>query len=455
MRRRSRICFSIFILTMVSMTGLGLFVQGCSKKTAQETAEKEEIAYWTCSMHPSVRADKPGKCPICGMELIPIYKEKIASKEEAVKEEAYYGCGVKEEGHCPHCDEGKPDAKCICGGHSFAIKDTEMKCSVCGKPLKKLSPEEVQKIDKTVVSRVSLKKEQMELAGIVTEPVRKYHLSKTIRTVGKIAFDPELAIAQEEFLTALETREKVSKSTDVDVINRAADIVNKSKLRLKLLGLNDEEIKKLEESKAAQTSLILPEDKAWVYAEIYEYDIGWIKDGQEAKVTAIAFPGEEFKGVIRSITPVLDPKTRSVKARIEVDNPEKKLKPEMYVDVIIESIYIAPDGSHEVIGIPKEALLDTGTRKIVYVDAGDGKFLGKEVRVGPESVASVDGKETRLYPILSGLNEGDIIVKKGNFLIDSQSQLTGGMSVLWGGAQEIKTEGPTGENEKVETKHRH
>lgn len=413
-------------------------------------------------MHPSVRIQdeeyKKGKtkCPICNMPLTPVYEEKITAREEVAKEEAYYGCGVKEEGHCPHCDEGKPDENCICGRHTVVMKGQEMNCPVCGRPLKKLEPEELAKVDKSIVSRVGLREDQVKLAGLVLERARKYHLSKTIRTVGKVAFDPELAIAQEEFITALETQEKVSKSPDVDVINRAQDIVNKSKLRLRLLGLGGDEIKELENSRKAQTSLILPEDKAWIYAEIYEYDIGWVKEGETAKVASIAFPGEEFKGIIKAITPVLDPATRSVKARIVVDNPEKKLKPEMYVDVVIERMYVAPDGTHEVLALPREAILDTGARKLVYIQAKEGEYLGKEVRVGPEGVANVEGRELRLYPILSGLNEGDLFVRKGNFLIDSQSQLAGGMSVLWGGAQEIKSEtAPSGEAAPVETKHKH
>lgn len=397
------------------------------------TAFAEEIDYWTCSMHPSVRADKPGKCPLCGMDLIPVYKE--APTEEKV----YYGCGIKEEGHCPHCDEGKTDEKCICGEHAFVIEGEALKnCPVCSKPLKKL--EEVE----AVVSRVRLSKQQIELGGIRTEPIKKRHLVKEIRTVGKIAYDPELLVAQEEFITALETREKVKDSKDPDVIRRADDIVDKSKVRLRLLGMSDSEIDELAETKKPHRGLILPEDKVWVYAEVYEYELGWIKIDEDVKITATAFPGEEFSGVVKSISPVLDPKTRSAKIRVEVENPQKRLQPEMYVDVFIQSMY-----SDKVLAVPVEAVLDTGTRKIVYIDTGDGRYIGREIKTG---AVAIDPEKIKYYPILEGVSEDELLVTKGNFLIDSQSQLTGGMSVLWGGAIEVKEEE---EVEPVKTEHRH
>lgn len=402
-------CFVVIILVFLSVS---VFAQ--------------KIDYWTCSMHPSVRSDKPGKCPLCGMALIPVYKET------PIEEKVYYGCGVKEEGHCPHCDEGKPDKRCICGGHTFVIEGEVLKnCPVCGKSLKKLEQPEA------VVSRVRLSKQQIELGGIRTEQIQKRRLFKQIRTVGKVAYDPELVVAQEEFITALETREKVGGSKDPDVINRADDIVNKSKVRLRLLGMSDSEIDRLAEGRKTDRGLILPEEKVWVYAEVYEYEMGWVKVGEIVKITATAFPGEEFSGVIRSISPVLDPKTRSAKVRIEVENPAKKLQPEMYVDVFIESAYMDRD----VLAVPVDAVLDTGTRKIVYIDTGEGKYIGREIKTGPEAV---DSERNKFYPVITGVVEGELLVVKGNFLIDSQSQLTGGMSVLWGGATEVKEEAPSG-----------
>ncbi|MFH0839958.1 MAG: efflux RND transporter periplasmic adaptor subunit [Candidatus Omnitrophota bacterium] len=414
-------------------------------------------------------------------------KKELPKAETGTTGGTYYGCGVKEEGHCPHCDEGKLDAQCICGGHSFMIEaGKQMNCPICKKPLKKIEPQDTAKItppakkiqkpaqrkilyyrnpmnpaitsevpmkdsmgmdfipvyeetseepaSEEALSRVKLSPEQIELAGVKTEEIIKRHLSKLIRTVGKVAFDPELAVSQEEFLTALETREKVKNSSDQGVIKRADGLVEKSKFRLRLLGMGDDEIRALEEEGIAQMNLVLPEERAWVYADIYEYELGWIKVGQGVLITTTAYPGERFDGVIKSISPVINPMTRSAKIRIEADNKGRKLQPEMYADVIIESMYMNIDGSYMTLAIPKDAVLDTGARKIVYVDIGGGAFIGKEVKLGPEASADVEGREQKFYPVISGLNEGDKVVTKSNFLIDSQSQLSGGISGAYGGA---------------------
>ena len=130
-----------------------------------------------------------------------------------------------------------------------------------------------------------------------------------------------------------------------------------------------------------------------------------------------------------------DPKTRSVKFRAEIENPDLKLKPEMYVDVFIMSMYEGPAGERMVLAIPKDALLDTGRRKIVWIDKGNGEYEGRSVVVGPEAISEADGKESKFYPVLKGLAEGEQVVTRANFLIDSQSQLTGGGAAsAYGGA---------------------
>jgi len=310
--------------------------------------------------------------------------------------------------------------------------------------------------DQSIISRVRLNGQQEELSGIKTASVARQYVFKKIRTVGKIAYDPALTVAQEEFMTAVDTLKKVSASPDKDVLSRAEDIVERSKTKLKLLGLTDDEILELEQNPSLDRSLILPESKMWVYADIYENELGWIKVGQDTDVSAVAYPGEEFKGKVVSINPVLDPATRSVKIRIQVDSPDLKLKPEMYVDVAIKSNYQGLKGEDHVLSVPQDAVLATGVRAIVYVKAGAQEYIGKEVKLGPLGEAEIDGINTRVYPVLAGLEEGDVVVTKGGFLIDSQSQLTGGLSVLWGGASEVQEkETSSTKDEPLKTQHKH
>jgi len=166
----------------------------------------------------------------------------------------------------------------------------------------------------------------------------------------------------------------------------------------------------------------------WIYAYIYEYDLSWIEVGQKAMVTFGAYPGETFYGTIAFIDPFLNPKTRSVRVRIGLSNPDGRFRPEMFADVDVQ----VPAG--EVLAVPKTAVLGTGLRKIAYLDQGDGEFVGVEVTIGPEAKG--------FYPVLSGLSPGDQVVTTANFLIDSQTQLLTGASALYGGAKEIK-EGET------------
>lgn len=470
MKKNIRIFVIVCIAAAVGLTGLAVFKASVRKTAAvsESRAGEKKPAYWTCGMHPQIRRDKPGNCPICNMPLIPAYDEPTeaaAAPQTAVpqaKEHVYLGCGIDGEGHCPHCDLGQADALCVCGGHAFTMEGKEIKeCPICKKPLKELTKDQTQKMEAVkegkVVSRMKLTSQQKELGDIRTESLAKRHLSKTIHTVGEVAYDPELYVAEEEYLTAVETVRKVAESPDKDVIRRAEDLLERSRSKLLLFGLNEALIKELETAGKTDQSLTLPQAKMWVYASIYEYEISWIKAGMPATVTTTAFPGETFKGVLRSMNPVLDEKTRSVPVRIQVDNPDMKLKPRMYADVVIESMFVSK-GAHETLAVPEEAVLDTGTRKVVYVESQAGEYLGKEVRLGPLAESPDGGRARRFYPVLEGLNEGEVIVTRGNFLIDSQTQLSGSMSVLWGGAQEFKEESSQGGSSQtvpVQTQHKH
>jgi len=337
----------------------------------------EEISHYTCGMHPSVRVSvdnyKKGdtKCPICSMPLTPV----------------------------------------------------------------KMGGMQMDGLDTNVISKVEIKAKELQLAGVRTEPVVKRQLFKEIRVVGRVAYDPQLAIAQDEFISTIKAYNKAKQGQVAEIIERSKSLIDSSKRKLQLLGLNEEQIEELERTKKVQTNLILPGEKMWIYGDVYEYELTWIKKDSFVKVRPISLVGEEFWGTIVSINPVVDPLTRSVRFRALVDNPGQRLKPDMYVDIEIMSQYTDPEGNAEVLSIPKSALLDTGRRRIVWVDKGNGQFEGRAIEIGPEAIDN-SNDFIKFYPVLMGLKEGDMVVTKGNFLIDSQSQITGIVASAFGGTLE-------------------
>lgn len=297
-------------------------------------------------------------------------------------------------------------------------------------------------------SIVKIKETQQQLIGIKTEPVKVWPLMRMIRTVAKIAYDPELYKAEQEFIQAYKTKEAVKSSQSPEIKERLEALIVAAAFKLKLQGLSDAQIEALKSKTESDRGLLISDKLSpyvWAYLTIYEYDLGSIKIGDHIILETIAYPGEEFSGKIIGIDPVLDTNTRSARARTQIDNPEAKLKPNMYGDAFIHI------DLGENLAVPREAVLDTGIRKIVYIDIGKGQFKAKVVELGPEAMAVVDGQERKFFPVIKGLKANDIVVTTGNFLVDSQSQLTGGMSALWGGATEIKQEGES----EVKTEHRH
>ncbi|MFH1652847.1 MAG: efflux RND transporter periplasmic adaptor subunit [Pseudomonadota bacterium] len=461
--------YLIGVLFLVVIIAVVLFFsfRGCGHDHA---ASENNILYYTCGMHPSVRISPEEyekgnvNCPICNMKLIPVYKEtkeqgadkkilfyrnpmnpaitsSVPAKdemgmdyvpvyEEPQSDDSYYGCGMEGEEHV------------------FSIKGVPgMKCPICGMPLKKISKAEADKL-RGVAGRVEIKGEEARLAGVRIEPVRRLNLFKEIRTVGRVAYDPELAVAEEEYVSSIKALDKIRHSGISEITARSQELVESAKRKLKLLGLGDDQIENLRKTHKIHTSLILPEEKMWIYGDIYEYEQSWLKPGETVKITTVALPGEEFEGTVSSINPVLDPKTRSLKFRAEVDNKELKLKPDMYVDIVVKSNYSDSDDG-EVLAIPKDSVLDTGMRKIVWFDKGNGTYEGREIAIGPEAVSIIDGKANKYYPVLKGAREGEMVVTKANFLIDSQSQISGTAASAYGGA--LGSEGKPDSDKQDET----
>ena len=258
-------------------------------------------------------------------------------------------------------------------------------------------------------------------------------------------YSPELLSTEREYLLARESQRRLARSPDPAVARDAASLVEASAERLALWGVPRREIERLRATGRIRRDLVidspvtgyvtqreaLPNAYAepgtrlytvanlstiWVFAHVFQNELGRIKIGDRARLTVDTYPGARFIGRVDFIYPEIDPATRTARVRLRFANPTLKLVPGMFVNVSLE----APMGEQMV--IPASGVLQTGTRQIVFVDRGDGYFEPRDVRLGAEV-----GNE---YIVLDGLKPGERIVTSANFLIDSQSQLQAALSAF-------------------------
>ena len=397
-----------------------------------------EHAVYYCPMHPTYTSDHPGDCPICNMRLVKKEPSAISHQPSAIKDICYlHNCPMVREGKpCPMLVVAKPGEKVtcpICGAHVAEAATIPTKRLLywtdpmipgyrADKPGKSPmgmdlvpvyeeaeSTENTSSIDGYATILVSPQKQQ--LIGVKTQTVTRRALTKTVRVAGKIAYDPELYQAEQEYLQAFKAAAHANTTSAPLLAEQANQLVQASQTKLRLLGLSQESIDQMSTWTEPDRSLLLTDTsgKAWVYASVYEFELPVIKIGQPMTVDVLSLPGKTFQGTIRSVNAVLDPATRTVGIRAVLDDPDHELRPEMFVNATIA----IPLG--EVLAVPEEAIFRTGTRNIVFVNKGKGMFEPREVVVGPSAEGWVG--------VTSGLHDGESVVTNGNFLIDSESRL--------------------------------
>ncbi len=419
---------------------------------AQDTnEEKGEILYWTCGMHPSVHAEEPGKCPICNMDLVPVLKEPSgAPPEEGGREE--FELRVS------------PDAVRLA-----RIKTVEVVRRVLTKTIRATGEVTYDESRTAVIAaRVGGRIEKLfaDYTG------KKFRAGEPLALI----YSPELLSAQQEYLLARDT-----------------ELATAARRKLTLWGITDKQIHALDESGELQTNLAIHApiggtvihksiveglyvtegttlfhmadlSRVWILADIFEHDLGAVGLNQEALITSDAFPGETMRGRITFIDPFLNQSTRSVKVRIEIKNPGEKFLPGMFVTVEIQSPVTTPSvpSEHEIpsmsthrpsleqrphsegdmdiqhaghehvstgegqLVVPRSAVINTGRRAVAFVEIEEGRYLMRLITLGP----LVEGH----YVVLEGLAEGERVVERGSFLLDSQTQLTGEAEQIYGGA---------------------
>jgi Cu(I)/Ag(I) efflux system membrane fusion protein len=454
---------------------LGYFASSLTHKPSSDSeynpaGEQAVSQKWYCSMHPQIIRNGPGKCPICGMDLIPMPGDAaigVGPGELVVSEEA--------------------------------AKLMEIEASVVQR---KFVTTQVRMFGKIDYDETRIK----HITAWVPGRIDRLYVDFTGITVSKgdhmvYLYSPELISAQAELLQALKAAGNIK--------TEASDLVQKSTLamleavreKLRLLGLGAEQIDNIESTGKLQTHITINSpiggivihknategmyvdtgtpiytiadlSRLWVQLDAYETDLPWIRYGQAVEFTTQAYPGEVFKGTISFIDPVLNAKTRTVKVRVNVDNKEGKLKPEMFVKAIVRSSVVGmgkvmapemagkwicpmhPDvikemkGSCDICGmdlvtteslgfvkadtpqvaplvIPASAPLITGKRAVVYVQLPDTEkptYQGREIVLGPRA--------GDYYIVESGLQEGEIVVTNGNFKIDSAMQIQAKPSMM-------------------------
>jgi Cu(I)/Ag(I) efflux system membrane fusion protein len=428
----------------------------------------QEQTWWTCSMHPEVRLPKPGKCPKCPMDLIPVTSSAgdVGEREISFSE--------------------------------AAIKLMEIKTTVVER---KIVTAEVRMAGKVDYDETRVK----HITAWVPGRIDRLYVDFTGITVSKDdhmveLYSPELISTQAELLQAVKAVQNIKQTSSELITGSISATLEAAREKLRLLGLAKKQIEEIEKTgkpvdhitiyapmggividkKAMEgmyvntgTAIYTVADlsRLWVKLDAYESDLPWIRYGQEVEFTTEAYPGEVFKGTISFIEPVLNAKTRTVKLRINVDNTEGKLKPEMFVRAVVRSWVagggkiMAPEmagkwicpmhpavvkteaGNCDICGmdlvtteslgyvsdapketplvIPASAPLITGTRAVVYVQVTGAEkptYEGREIVLGPRA--------GNYYIVKSGLAEGEIVVTNGNFKIDSALQIQAKPSMM-------------------------
>jgi len=369
--------------------------------------------YWTCAMHPEVRKDEPGNCPICGMTLIEKRDETLTPGPSPAR-------GRGENGVV----EIDPRMAQNLGVRTAAVTRGEFAHSFDAAGAVEVD----ERLMFAAESRAEGWVEQLSVRA-VGDPVRK---GQTIAGV----YSPELYSAQEELLLAARSKD--------------AGLIEASRQRLLLLGMYEAQVDAVLASGRAErrvrvvapsggvvTELNVREgqkvmpgmpvariadlSRVWITVEVPESLASWIKPQGRAEATLSALPGRRFEGRVDYVYPGLDTATRTVRARIVFANKDGALKPGMYANVSILA-----GTQQDALLVPTEAVIRTGKRTVVIVAEGEGRFRPAEVTLGPEHEGTI--------VILAGLEEGQQVVTSGQFLIDSEASLRGAYQRLEGEA---------------------
>jgi membrane fusion protein, copper/silver efflux system len=439
-------------VVLIALAALLFGAASCSKKSA--TGKPSNVDYYTCTMHPSVKSQDPkGKCPICSMDLVPVVKK---GGSEAKAETSPQMQGMKEGdekqggqmegmpgmqgGHPGHGAHGAPPGSAAQGAQTHEFVVPVERQQQIGVTYAKVERKPLAHTIRAVGMIVPDKARNWQFVSRVDGYVQKLNVTAPGEIVGKDAplmsiYSPDLLTSEREFVELLrmrdEARSKVARETPERLIESA-------KRRLQLWNVTKEQIDELQKTRKPQENLTLlspfrgivqsvPVDQGksvkvgdllvevadltvvWVWAEFYESELSMLQVGQRIDVTSKSYPSEKFEGTMSLINPFLDEAKRTAKVRIDIPNPDFKLRPGMYVNADLSM------DMGEGLTIPVSAVMPTGMRNVVFIKKGEGKLEPRIVQLG--------SKYGESYEVQSGLRDGEQVVASANFLIDAESKV--------------------------------
>jgi Cu(I)/Ag(I) efflux system membrane fusion protein len=301
-----------------------------------------------------------------------------------------------------------------CPMHPHIVSDRPGTCPICHMDLQKVE-DDVPTNGATTSQRpegragVSLNLERQQLIGVTYGKVKTETLTKEINATGKVAFDPELYTAIEEYRQAQMSYDQIKKDAYGSLKEQTKTLVESAKTKLKLMGFSEAKIRKMAEQQQGGMEFLLPDGKAWIYAEVFEYETSGLKIGQKLEAVLPSMPHNVFEGAISSINPTLNNQNRTIRVRAQVADPKRLLRPDSFMNVKI----LVEFGERLV--VPDEAVLFSQGKAFVFVSEEEGRFEPRYIEVGE--------KTANRYEVTGGLKEGETIVTSANFLIDSESKL--------------------------------
>lgn len=384
---------------------------GKTMPVAAAGAAQRKILYWQDPMHPQYKSDKPGIAPDCGMKLVPVYADQAAAPAPAP---------------APGTVEISPANQQLIGVTYGTAEYEAMRDSIRAAARVTLDETRIAKVQPKIDGWID-----HVFADFTGKAVREGDPLLTI-------YSPETLATEQEFLLAIKAQHSVHSNPLHEIQESTDNLVAAARKRLELWDIGDAQIDQIArtgetiknltlnspisgfvmERNAYPKQHVTPEtvlytvadlSTVWVIADVFEYEAAGVRLNEPASLTLASSPGRVFRGRVSYILPQVDPTTRTLKVRLQFDNPGLALKPDMYGEV-----EIATGGARKLV-VPETAVLNSGDRQVVFLDRGEGRFEPRAVTIGTQSGGLIE--------ILSGLQAGDRIVTSGNFLIDSESQL--------------------------------